>query len=96
MTMKLKKSLVSLLITMTKESKMSKLIETIRVSFSEFTSPDFSNPCKWFILDALGDYVFIKTRKREIAQQWVDGEYGHGKYRVSGYTQSASGEITAR
>jgi len=75
---------------------MSKLIETARISYNEFTSPDFNNPAKWFILDALGDYVFIKTRKREVAQQWVDSEYGCGKYRVSSYTQSASGEITAR
>ena len=75
---------------------MTKSVETIRISFHEFTSQDFKNPSKWFILDALGDYVFIKTRKREVAQDWVDSEYGSGKYRISSYTQSAGKEVTAR
>lgn len=75
---------------------MTKQVETIRITFAEFTSPDFNNPSKWFVLDALGDYVFIKTRKRDVAQQWVDSEYGIGKYRVSSYTQSGGKEVTAR
>ena len=75
---------------------MTKLVETFRITFSEFSSPDFNHPSKWFILDALGDYVFIKTRKRDVAQQWVDSEYGLGKYSVRSYTQSASGKVTAR
>lgn len=75
---------------------MSKVVETIRITFDDFTCPDFNHPSKWFILDALGDYVFIKTRKRDVAQQWVDSEYGQGKYSVRSYTQSASGKVTAR
>lgn len=37
---------------------------------------------KWFIINALGQAVYIKTRKREDAQKAIDVYYGNGKYRL--------------
>lgn len=38
---------------------------------------------KWHFRDANGYRVFIKTMKREIAQEFVNEYYGKGKYNVS-------------
>ena len=53
---------------------------------------------KYYILDALDNYVFIRTRDRAKAQAWVDEEYGKGKYRVRTHVQDgvAAGEASCR
>ena len=78
--------------------KDKKDIETVSVDYSEFNSPDFKNPSKFFIMNALGEYVFYKTSKRQVAQEAVDNEYGVGKYRVTNYSfnTGSNKEITAR
>jgi len=38
---------------------------------------------KWHFRDANGYRVYIKTMKREIAQEFVNEYYGRGKYSVS-------------
>ena len=50
---------------------------------------------KYFVINALGDYVFIRTRDRAKAQAWVDEEYGKGKYRVRTNTQDGASADTA-
>lgn len=50
------------------------------VSFKEFNGLDFKHPNKYFIEDALGNYVFPKTRTRKKAQEIVNDMYGSGKY----------------
>lgn len=40
---------------------------------------------KYHFKAATGNKVFVKTNKRELAQQFVDEWFGKGKYRVSGY-----------
>jgi len=52
------------------------------VTFEEFSNYEFIPPATFFIQNALGDYVFIHTSKRAVAQEWVDTEYGKGRYTV--------------
>lgn len=40
---------------------------------------------KYHFKAATGNKVFIKTNKRELAQQFVDDWFGKGKYKVCGY-----------
>lgn len=64
---------------------MEKIIDSsfIYVSYKDATSLDFNPPTVYYIRDALGDFVFIKSRSRKVAQQLVNDEYGTRKYTVS-------------
>lgn len=53
------------------------------VSYAEFAAWEFIPPATFFIKDAMGDYVFVHTAKRQVAQDWVDSEYGKGRYSVN-------------
>lgn len=57
-------------------------IKTVRVTFEEFCSYDFIPKGRFYVRDATGDYMFIKTSDRIAAQAWIDEEYGKGKYRA--------------
>lgn len=61
---------------------MSKQKITV-VNYEEFSRWDFIPPATFFIKNAMGDYVFIHTAKRSVAQEWVDNEYGKGRYSVN-------------
>lgn len=53
------------------------------VSYAEFAAWEFIPPATFFIKDAMGDYVFVHTAKRAVAQEWIDNEYGKGRYTVN-------------
>lgn len=53
------------------------------VSYEEFAKWEFIPPATFFIKDAMGDYVFVHTAKRAVAQEWIDNEYGKGRYTVN-------------
>lgn len=80
--------------------KVPKKIETLVLSFQEYqTAKDDKKILpKYFFIDAMGSYIFIKTRDRAKAQAFIDEECGQGKYRVRTYVQdgAASGEATCR
>ena len=59
-----------------------KVLDSVSVSYSEFSELEFIPPAKWYIKNALGLYEFIKVQKREVAQQWFDEKYGKGMYSV--------------
>lgn len=52
------------------------------VTFDQFTEIDFVPPSTFFIRGATGDYYFIHTSKRALAQEWVDENFGKGRYTV--------------
>lgn len=60
---------------------MSKQKITV-IDFTTFSSLEFVPPATFFIQNAMGDYIFIHTAKRQVAQDWVDSEYGKGRYTV--------------
>lgn len=69
------------------------------LKYEDVTAFEFEAPATFYIVNALGDYIFIHTRDRAKAQSYVDGEYGKGKYPVKTAKmaqKSGEGEVTAR
>lgn len=62
---------------------MSKEVETVVFnSYECLDDPEFSPPSNWFFVSATGCVIFILCRNRRNAQDWVDNNYGKGKYTV--------------
>lgn len=59
-----------------------KTIKTVTVQFEQFCDPDFIPYGSFFIRNAFGEYIFLKTSDRSLAQAWADENYGKGKYTV--------------
>lgn len=59
-----------------------KVIKTVVVKFEKFSEWDFIPPGSFYIRPASGDYLFLKTSDRKAAQEFVNKEYGDGKYAV--------------
>jgi len=72
--------------------KQPKPIETLVMSFEEYQQAKEEKKAlsKYFYVNALGQYVFIKTRDRAKAQAFIDEECGKGKYRVRTYSQDGA------
>lgn len=79
---------------------MPKKIETVVLSLQEYTDAKDNKVIlpRYFIVDAMGNYVFIRTRDRAKAQSFVNEEYGERKYTVRTQSQdgAASGDATCR
>lgn len=78
----------------------SKQIETVTLTFDMYLQAKENKLAlpKFFYVNCLGDYIFIRTRDRAKAQAYVDDECGKGKYRIRTYVQegAASGDATCR
>lgn len=61
-------------------TEKKKPVKTVTVSYSQYTEWDFIPPGSFYVRDAMGDYLYIKTGDRRIAQQTIDEIYGKGKY----------------
>lgn len=64
---------------------MSKVITKVKTTVIESDVADadeFRAPSNYYIVNAFGQLVFVSARKRDTAQQWVDSEYGVGKYNI--------------
>lgn len=73
-------------------------LKTTIVSFEDFSALDFMPPSNLFFKNAIGDYIFIHTRDRKVAQAWVD-DYSGGKrlYTINNARlQKTTKEVTAR
>lgn len=73
--------------------------KTTILDYDTVSAFGFEAPATYFIVNALGEYVFIHTRDRAKAQKYIDEEYGKGKYTVKTAKmamKSGSGEVTAR
>lgn len=60
--------------------KKVKPLVAVSVDFETFSDPDFIPPGSFYIRNAIGDYIFLKTSNRQIAQKYIDDAYGKGKY----------------
>lgn len=56
-------------------AKKVKPVEVVVVSYEEYTDMDFVFPSKLMFRDALGQYIFIKTNKREVAVKYIQDNY---------------------
>lgn len=59
-----------------------KVLNTVAVDYETFSEWDFIPPGSFFIRDASGWFIFMKTSDRKAAQDHVNKEYGKGKYTV--------------
>lgn len=83
-------------------TEQKKPIKTVEVGYEQFTHPDFIPPGSYYVRDAMGTYLFMKTSKRQEAQDLVNERYGKGKYSVvaakleKGVSRLESGEYSCR
>lgn len=54
----------------------------IVVPFDDRFSDTFIDPAKYYIVNAMGDAVYYRTRSRQAAQDMADKDYGEGKYKI--------------
>lgn len=60
-----------------------KWADTIKIYPEEVTDLEsFKDPHKFYIINAFGHRVYIKSSKRNIAQQVADEIYGKGFYKI--------------
>ena len=52
------------------------------VSEDDYWDEDFKAPTSLFIINALGEAIFFRTRDRAKAQGWSDMLHGKGHYKV--------------
>ena len=52
-----------------------KEVQTVLVSYEDYVDVDFNPPSKYFIRLATGDYLYMKTNKRSVAQEYVNENY---------------------
>lgn len=58
-----------------------KELKIVVVTLEEFSDLHFTPPCNWYFRDALGQYIFVSTKKREVVQEYIDENYGKDKYK---------------
>ena len=61
---------------------MSKDIRVSVVTFEEYSDYEYIDPATFFVVDAMQNYVYFHTAKRQLAQEKCDSMYGKGKYIV--------------
>lgn len=78
-------------------------VSTTAVVNEVFEDLEFKDPAKWYIVDCMGDRMYIHKRSRQDAQEAVDEMYGKGKYKIrtakvdkTGGNLSAMGSATRR
>lgn len=52
------------------------------VNYAQYTDYEFIPPALWMIQNAMGEYVFISTSSRQVAQDYVNSTYGPNRYTV--------------
>lgn len=63
------------------ESKVKELKVTV-VDYQTFTDYLFNPPSTFYIQNAMGEYIFVHTASRQVAQEYIDAVYGKSRYTV--------------
>lgn len=72
------------------------------VDFNTFSDYLFVPPSTFYIQNAMGEYWFVHTATRAVAQEYIDSVYGKGRYTVVAsklqktVSKSESGELSCR
>jgi hypothetical protein len=62
---------------------MSKEIETVTISYEDFTSYDHIPLGNYYFKNAMGEIIYLKTSSAQLAQEWIDNYAGiKGKYKA--------------
>lgn len=62
-------------------TEKNKELKITVVQIEEFSDPDFKPPSNWYFKNAMGEFVFVSTSKREVVQEYIDENYGKDKYK---------------
>jgi hypothetical protein len=85
---------------MTEAKKKDPKVTT--VDYNTFTDYLFIPPATFYIQNAMGEYVFVHTASRAIAQEYIDSVYGKSRYTIVAsklqktVSKSESGELSCR
>lgn len=77
-------------------------IKVTTVDYNTFTDYLFIPPSTFYIQNAMGEYVFVHTASRQLAQEFIDQTYGKNRYTVVAsklqktVSKSESGELSCR
>ena len=72
------------------------------VDYNTFTDYLFIPPSTFYIQNAMGEYWFIHTASRQVAQEFIDSTYGKNRYTVVASklqktaSKPESGELSCR
>jgi len=72
------------------------------VDYQTFTDYLFIPPSTFYIQNAMGEYWFVHTSSRVVAQEYIDSVYGKNRYTVVAsklqktVSKSESGELSCR
>lgn len=67
---------------MTMNEKKAKEPKVTIVDFNTFSDYLFVPPATFYILNAMGEYVFVHTASRAVAQEYIDSIYSKGRYKI--------------
>ena len=82
-------------------SKEKELKITV-VDYATFTDYLFIPPATFYIQNAMGEYIFVHTSSRSVAQDYIDSVYSKGRYTIVAsklqktVSRSESGELSCR
>lgn len=83
-------------------TEKKKEIKITIVSFEEFSDYLFNPPATFYIQNAMGEYVFVHTASRALAQEYIDSVYTKGRYTIVASklqktkSKNESGELSCR
>jgi len=63
-------------------TEAKKEVKNVKITYEQFTDSDFVFPGTFYVLNALGEYHFICTSSRVVAQEFIDSTYSKGRYTV--------------
>lgn len=61
---------------------MTTKTKTTEVTIEEADADGFRAPSNYYVVNCMGNLVFISARKRDVAQKVANEEYGEGKYQI--------------
>lgn len=62
----------------------NKEIESVTISYDEFTAYDHLPIGNFYFKNAMGEIIYLKTSSRELAQMWIDQNFPpKGKYKAT-------------
>lgn len=74
---------------------MDKELKITQCEMSELNNDSFKAPAKFYFISALGYAVFIHTKDRTQAEQWITENYGKGFYKLrTSSSEKPKGDLT--
>lgn len=69
---------------MTKTLSVQEIIKdkAVVIKESDWWDDDFIPPTSYYIVTAMGDAMYFRTRSRKLAQEWSNTLYGDNFYKV--------------